>query len=292
MSTNDPDFFEAKKFSPEPDEKPTRQHGCFFYGCLITGILALLLAIAIGIITYALYRWFNDFVEQNTAVAPRELPKVEVSPEERVAVKEKVERFTNSGEAAEPAETLVLSSDDLNALIEENPELRGQAYLTIEGDRIKGKLSLSLDRLSRAFERFGIRALRGRYFNGEIELKGSYRDETLKLTVESLEANGRQMPEPFVTQVNDMIVQISRDSDNSDRLRQIESVEIKDGRLIVKRRSQSARIRSGGSLTPPELPDQVLAPPDAGPTAGGPSHAGASPEAATPSESGRPAKKP
>ena len=71
MSTSDPDFYDAKKFSPEPDEAPTRQRGCFFYGCLISGILALLSLIAIGIITYVLYRTFTEFVEENTATAPR-----------------------------------------------------------------------------------------------------------------------------------------------------------------------------------------------------------------------------
>ncbi len=101
MSTSDPDFYASKKFSPEPDEVPTRQRGCLFYGCLISGILALLLLIAIGIITYVLYRTFTEFVEQNTATAPRELPKVEVPPETRQAIKEKVKEFEKPVDAKE-----------------------------------------------------------------------------------------------------------------------------------------------------------------------------------------------
>ncbi len=187
MLTSDPDFYEAKKFSPEPDEEPKRGRGCFFYGCLITGILSLLLAITIGITTYTAYRWFTDMVEQNTATAPRELPRVEVSPQTREAIKEKVDQFKKAVDADDSTQTLVFSADELNALIEENPDLRGQIFLSIDGDRVKGKLSLSLDKISsRVFEKVGIKVLRGRYFNGEIEVKGSFSDGTLKLIVESL----------------------------------------------------------------------------------------------------------
>ena len=264
MSTSDSDFYEAKKFSPEPEDKPARQLGCFFYGCLITGILALLLAIAIGVITYALYRTFTQFVEENTATAPRELPKVEVSPEARVAIKEKVEEFKKTADAAEPAETLVLTADELNALIDDTPDLKGQIFLTIEGDRVKGKLSLSLDKFSPFFEKVGIKVLRGRYFNGEVEFKASFGDGTMKLIVESLEANGRRLPEPFVTQVNDMIIQFSKNPDIADDLSKIDRFEVKDGKLIIQRRVRRKGSQPGTPTAPDDLPDRVLAPPDAG----------------------------
>ena len=98
------------------------------------------------------YRYFVEFVEENTATAPRELPRVEVAPEARLAIKEKVEDFEKPA-AAEPDQNLVLTADEINALIDENPDLKGQIYVTIQGDRVKGKLSLSLEPLSRIVER-------------------------------------------------------------------------------------------------------------------------------------------
>jgi hypothetical protein len=286
MSTSDPDFYDAQKFSPEPDKAPTRERGCFFYGCLITGILALLLAIAIGVLTYVLYRSFTEFVELNTATAPRELPRVEVPPEQRLAIKEKVDQFKKAVDADDDTETLVLTADEINALIDENPDLKGQAYLTIEGDRIKGKLSLSLDKLSsRVFEKIGIKALRGRYFNGEIEVKGSFSDGTLRLVIESLEVNGRKLPEAVVSNLNDSVIQLSKDPDFAKEARKIDSIEVKDGKLIIKRPGKKKRTES-------DLPDHVLAPPDAGKPAGKPADLGAPADVATPPTPVEPAKKP
>ena len=131
-----------------------------------------------------------------------------------------MEEFEKPVEAKEPTQTLVLTADELNALIEESPDLRGQVYLTIEGDRINGKLSLSLDQLSKFLEQFRIKTLRGRYFNGEVAFKGSFRDGTLNLVIESLEVERpASIREPYVTQINDMIVEFSKDPKNADELR-------------------------------------------------------------------------
>ena len=73
-----------------------------------------------------------------------------------------------------------MTADEINALIDENPNLKGQIYLAIEGDLVKAKLSLALDPLSKALEKLRIQALRGRCFNGEVAFKGSFRDRTLK----------------------------------------------------------------------------------------------------------------
>ena len=80
MSTSDPEFHASDKFPPKSDEAPTRQRGCFFYGCLISGILGMLLLIAVGIGAYVVYRAFTDFVEQNTATAPRNCPRSRSRP--------------------------------------------------------------------------------------------------------------------------------------------------------------------------------------------------------------------
>ncbi|MGP0062434.1 MAG: hypothetical protein ACLQGP_02370 [Isosphaeraceae bacterium] len=292
MSTTDPDFYQSKPFSPEGDASQPRQRGCLFYGCLITGILALLLAIAIGTITFLLYRSFTQFVEENTATAPRELPKVEASPEERVAIKKKLKGFEKVVDANEPVQTLVLTANELNALIDENPDLKGQIYLDIEGDRIKGKLSIALDKFSRVFEKIGIKMLRGRYFNGEVELSGSFSDGSLKLDIESLEVNGRSLPEPAVTQINDMIIQFSKDPEVADEARKIDSIEVKDGKVIIKTRGKSRKPEPNATPAPKDLPEQVLAPPDAGKTSAKPSDVGAPAGTATPASPGEPSGKP
>ena len=67
--------------------------------------------------------------------------------EKRQALKDRVEAFRKAVDAGTPTEPLVLTSDDLNALIEENPELKGTIYVKVEGDEVKGQVSFPLDKL-------------------------------------------------------------------------------------------------------------------------------------------------
>ena len=52
MSTNDPEFYQAPKFTPEPPHALPKQRGCFFYGCIIASILAVLFAILMVVIAF------------------------------------------------------------------------------------------------------------------------------------------------------------------------------------------------------------------------------------------------
>ena len=79
----------------------------------------------------------------------------------------------------------MLTSDDLNALIEENPEFKGMVYVKVEGDEVKGQVSIPLDKLD-----FGM--VRGRYLNGEADFKASLSDGVLIVTIESVEVNGQE----------------------------------------------------------------------------------------------------
>src|SRR5262249_41277252 len=81
MATSDAEFYEPHKFTPDPYEPP-RQHGCFFYGCIIASVLALLVMIAVGLLLFVAYRGLGQLVEQYTATAPQELPKVGMPAEE------------------------------------------------------------------------------------------------------------------------------------------------------------------------------------------------------------------
>ena len=99
MSTNDPEFYQAPKFSPEPDQPALpKQHGCFFYGCIIASILALLMVILVAIVSYLFCRFASAAIEQYTSTTPRELPKVDMPPEQRQALKDRVEAFRKAVE--------------------------------------------------------------------------------------------------------------------------------------------------------------------------------------------------
>ena len=250
MASYDPEFDHAPKFSPESDDSRPRQRGCFFYGCVIASVLAVLLIIALAVLAFVGMRFFSGLVEEWTSPAPAELPRVQVSDEERKSVRERVDAFRKALEEGTAADPLVLTSDNLNALIEENPDFRGTVFARVEGDKLKAQISIPLDKLK-------IGMLKGRYLNGEAELKASLRDGILVVTLETLEVNGKRPPEKFLAELRKQ--NLAKDAydnpKNAEMIRRFESLEIKDGTIILKPRIH-AKTPAGadGPRAPTSLP--------------------------------------
>lgn len=257
MATNDPEFYQAPKFTPEPPMAAPRQRGCFFYGCIIASVLALLVATMLAMLAYFAYRGFNQLVDQYTATAPRELPTSEMAPEERQAIKDRVAAFGKAVEAGAPTEPLELTSDDLNALIAENAKLKGKIHVKIEGKEIKGQISYPLDDFAKV-PLLGM--LKGRYLNGEAALKASLEDGVLFVTLDSFEVNGKSPPENVLTNLRQQ--NLAKDAFDDPKaaatLRKLESLEVKDGKIIIKVRAKPGA--ATGADTKKDLPSDVLAP--------------------------------
>ena len=259
MSTAEPEFYQAPKFTPEPPHELPRQRGCFFYGCIIALVLALLTAILLAAGTFFLYRFVSQLVEDYTSTAPRELPKVEMPAEQRQVLKDRVEAFRKAVDAGTPTEPLVLSSDDLNALIEDNDDLKGKFFLKIEGDEIKGQVSIPLDPLAKG----PFRAMfQGRYLNGKAAFKASLQNGVLMVTLDSIEVNGKTPPDEAMTRFRqENLAKSAYDNPkNAERIRKLESLEVKDGKIILKVRAK--RAAASDSATPKkDAPVEIVAPP-------------------------------
>jgi hypothetical protein len=260
MSTNDPDFYQAPKFTPEPPKGAPKQHGCFFYGCIIASIMAVLTAIVVGVGAFFAYRLLNQLVDQYTSTTPLELPKVEMPPEQRTALKDRIEAFRKAVDAETPTEPLVLTSDDLNALIDENEELKGKIYVKLEGDEVKGQVSIPLDKL-------GLGMMRGRYLNGEADLKASLSDGVLIVTLDSIEVNGKRPPDDMMKGLREqnLAKDVYKEEKNAKLIRKLESLEVKDGKIILRVRAKGASA-SDSPAAKKEVPVEIVAPPkDAAP---------------------------
>jgi hypothetical protein len=256
MSTNDPEFYQAPKFTPEPQYAPPRQHGCFFYGCIIASILALLIVVLIAVIGYFGYRFLGQMVEQYTSTAPLELPKVEMPVDQREKLKERVAAFRKAVNEGTPTEPLVLTSDDLNALIEEEPDLKGKIHVKIDGEELKGQVSIPLEKL-------GLPMLRGRYLNGEADLKASLSEGVLIVTLDSIEVNGKRVPENVMEGIRkeNLAKDAYKDEKSAEMMRKVEKLEIKDGKITLKLRANSPAASSGPNGKK-EIPVEVTPPVD------------------------------
>jgi hypothetical protein len=232
MATHDPEFYESPKFSPEPDELRPKQRGCFFYGCVIASVLTVLLIIALALGAFVFYRFLSRTVEQYTSPTPRELPKVQISEDHRKEVMDRFKAFREGVKDGTASEPLILTGDDLNALVEETPELKGKVFFSVEGEKIKGKVSIPLSNL------MDIGMLRGRYLNGEAEFKASLSNGILVVVLDSIEVNGQHLPEEAMANLRqqNLAKDITKDPDNAEMIRRFESIEIKDGKIIIKPR--------------------------------------------------------
>jgi hypothetical protein len=289
MSTHDPEFYQTPKSSPEKYEAPPRQRGCFFYGCIIASVLALLMAILVAIIAFVAYRWAGRMVDEYTGTAPEQLPTLEMPAEKRQAVKDRVKSFQKAVEAETAIEPLVLSSDDLNALIEDKPDLKGKIYVKVDGDEIKGRISLPLDEL-----KLPLPMIKGRYLNGEADLKASLFDGELIVHLDAFEVNGKKPSDQVMTELRKQNIakDVAKDKDLSAMLRKIESLEIKDGNIILKVRAKPAGAGTGTGTGKTATPVEVVPSGNGQPKTTEPSKNGEPKPAAEPAHTKEPAPKP
>jgi len=258
MATSDFDAYQAHKFTPESYEPP-RQRGCFFYGCIFAIVLMVVIVIALATGAYFLYRTFGRLVEEYTATAPQQLPTVEMPAEQRQVLRDRIAAFRKAVSEGAPTEPLVLTSDDLNALIEQEPELKGKIYVKIEGDEVKGTVSIPLDQLN-------VSMVKGRYLNGEADLKASLRDGVLIVTLESIEVNGQRVPDQMMDGIRreNLAKDAYKDEKSAEMMRKLESLEIKDGKIILKVRAKPGAA-SGEPSSKKATPVEIVPPGSAQP---------------------------
>ena len=116
----------------------TKKGGCLRkvgIGCLT---LVILLAVG-GVLVYRTARsTVTRLAARYTDVAPTELPEFQMEEGEKRALFERVDGFVKAVKEGKSDQTLSLSARDINALIQNSPELAGRLFVEIEDERICG----------------------------------------------------------------------------------------------------------------------------------------------------------
>jgi hypothetical protein len=122
---------------------------------------------------------------------------------------------------------------------------------------------------------------KGRYLNGEADLKASFDNGILIVTLDSLEVNGKHLPDEIMNGLRqqNLAKDAYKDPKNAEMLRKVDSMTIKDGKIIIRVRAKGAE--ANGQPAEKELPSEVLAPASTKKAAGA---LGKTPPAKTPSE--------
>src|SRR5689334_20627373 len=117
------------------------RRGCMFYGCIVGIVLMLMLLTGL---LYGLHQ-FKKVMTQFTDSKPMALPALSLSQPQLDALHQRVNTFSNSVSQGKPAAPLTLNSDEVNALIADNPggtNWSGKLYVSLQDDKVKAQISL------------------------------------------------------------------------------------------------------------------------------------------------------
>src|SRR3954470_16889460 len=103
---------------PVAPQVPQKQRGCWFYGCLTLAILALLGAIAAWIAVRYAVRTASGWVEGYTSTNRIPIESVSISQTDLKSLQDRVASFSRTLDGQAGSRELILSADDINALIQ------------------------------------------------------------------------------------------------------------------------------------------------------------------------------
>jgi len=216
---------------PNPSKK---QRGCFFYGCITCLVLALVIGLtAFFVARYAINR-VNALIVQYTDTSPMTLPKADMPSAELEKLKMRVAAFKDALDAHTNTPPLIFSAQEFNAWVASAPQMKAfkdKFYVSLEGDRIKGQVSLPLEEF-----KIPLLNLKGRYLNGAGTFKAAITNAMLFVTAQSLEVKGKPLPAQFMSQLQAQNLAENADNNptNTAAFNRFESVEVRDGSIIVK----------------------------------------------------------
>src|SRR3954452_3816894 len=171
-------------------EQKKSGQGCLFWG----GIFAAGLFLIPLLPAYAGFRYFKGMINRYTDTKPLAAPAVQLSGAEITNLQQRIHTFDVSIKSNNAVAPLILSADEINALIANEAKSNAspaRLYFSFNSNQVQAQLSVPTDG-------FGVRALKGRYFNGSGDFAVSLHDGRLNVNIKSLSVKGRPLPDNFL----------------------------------------------------------------------------------------------
>ncbi len=209
---------------------PAKKRGCLFYGCLSLAIIALVLAIFVGVGIYFAKRTVDQLVTTYTSTTPEKIEERPYPAPQLQELRTRVDSFQQSIQkgATQPTE-LILTADDLNAMIAADRELRGKLLVQIEDDQIKGQLSYPLPDV-------GPLKLKGRYLNGTAAFKVSLNNGQLDARIDQVSVHNTPLPPLMLSELRkvDLTRELRNNPESARVMERVESLEVRDGKVVIR----------------------------------------------------------
>lgn len=214
---------------PVGGEKEGR--GCFFYGCVT--LIALLCLLVIGGY-FAVRKGIDWAVNEFSSETKLEITQFTPDPGEFTRVSAKVEEFVedvNSGNSLKP---MILTERDINAFLSGQEVLKDTVYVDINKDVMKIEVSFPLTEWG----------YKGRFVNALAEFKGKLENGELFIEPISLKIADKDVPAESLNAIRekDFLQELKQKNQNQEAaefLEKLETVEIKDGNVIIVPKSKS-----------------------------------------------------
>lgn len=242
MSQYDPP--QRRTGEPGYEVQPQRSGcGCWAWGCFGLFLFALIGFAAIGGVSYW---WLTSQVVKYTSEAPQELPTVEYSEEDLETLEERLEEFADKIKSDEATEDLVLSADDLNALINSDDDLRGRLFIHIRNGQVGGDVSIPTDRVPGG---------KGRYFNASATFNVSMENGLLMVTLDDAEVRGEKISDRFLQAFRgeNLAKDLYKNPETAAVLKRLDRVIVEDDQIVLRvRRPSEAEPPAPGDERVPE----------------------------------------
>jgi len=218
---------QAPTIPPAVPEK--KKLGCWFYGCLTLLIVALLGGLGIFLAARYGLKKLQAMVNEYTETSPLNLPEVTLPKEQQDALDKKIQAFKDALDGKAPAVPLVLSGDEINALVARNEELKGRVHAVIDGDQLKGSVSIPMEHIP-------LIGSKGRYLNGSGTFQAGLTNGVLWVTLQTLEVKGKPLPEEFMKGLRgqNLAKDAADDPRNREIISKLDGLELRNGLVTIR----------------------------------------------------------
>ena len=214
--------------------------GCFAIGCLsLVGLSLIALVVMVG----GSFWYIRTQVQKYTSETPAEIPIVEYTEEQIAELQARIDAFKvgvdGSAAAPEPSDPpvpqvqeLVLTAEEINALIATEEQLRGRVHVSIDEGEISGDVSIPMDMFPGGGSRF---------LNASATFNVSLENGVLIVKVTQAEVKGEPLPEALMQEFRkqNLAKDFYKDEQNAEMIRRFESIRIEDDKLILRLRESS-----------------------------------------------------
>jgi hypothetical protein len=225
MTTEQPDF---------PRATPIKKNR----GCLFRALFTVVvLAVVVGGGGYLAYRYaIHWIVTACTETTPLDLGQPALPPTELGALDGRLASFAHAVRNKTPVEPLVLTGEELTALVARSPEFRqlgGRARFSIGEGEIRAELSVPMERVGYP----------DRWLNGSAAFAVTLENGVLIITLRSASVKGEPVPGWIVRKLQERYLakDLYEKPLAASFIARLESIEVGNGRVTVVPRLRTVR---------------------------------------------------